>query len=903
MTGVLSAPSVAVRRWNRRFPPSSPKPARRVSAGVAVIGRTIGQYKIIDKLGEGGMGAVYKAEDTTLQRLVALKTLSRHLSSDKDARERFIREAQAASGLNHANITTIHELLEEEDEYFICMEYVEGKTIRDMVEGGRVSIKKAIDIIQQAAEALETAHSKGILHRDIKSANIMVTMEGQVKLMDFGLAHLEERSQLTRTGTTMGTLAYSSPEQISGRTVDRRSEIFSLGVVFYELLTGGLPFKASSEAEIIFSIINNEPEKLSELREDVPELLETLVSRMMEKDSELRYQNCGELLDDLKAIRSDYETSTVSISTRLQSKPGIRKKKILIGAAAGAIVVLGILSLLIGVFSPEEDDIPRIAVLPFDNLDSADREFFADGLTDDIISRLSALQGLRPIDRRSAMQYKGTDKSPREIGRELDVEYILDGTTRWQILEGGKSLVRITPRLIQVSDGTEIWSEQYDEDYADIFRIQSYVATRVVQHLNIELLEPERKALNSRPTESSEAYLAYLGGREYAAKSASLANCNEAVRLFRETVNLDPDFAWAYGELSKVHSRIYHWGYDRSDRRREMAKQSAERALQISPDSPEVHRSLGYFYYWTYKDYDRALEEFSIAGKALPNDTDVMAGTAAILRRLSRVDEALAIQKKAFQLNTRDADAAMDISITYQGLRLFEEAESYCDLSIELAPDQVLPYVHKALNVVAKGGSIEEARTVLSEAPQVDDSYLVYAWFQIEIAEGNYQSAMEVLSATSFEVVATHTLLYPISLMKAQLYHLMGRPELSRIEAEEARIVLERLVEISSDDPRLRSALGLAYAYLGLAEEAIREGVLVAEELCPISFDALRGQEFIRTLAWIYVIVGEYDSAVDQLNVLLTNPGPTSVAILESSPDWRPLDGHPRFQQLLRKFR
>ncbi|MFC1629387.1 serine/threonine protein kinase, partial [Gemmatimonadota bacterium] len=276
-----------------------------------MIGRIIGQYQIIDKIGEGGMGSVYKAEDTTLHRLVALKTLARSLSDDPESKERFAREAQAASALNHPNITTVFELVQdpEKDSQLICMEYVEGKTIRDMVESSSVSVRKAIDIIMQAAEALEAAHNKGILHRDVKSANIMVSMEGRVKVMDFGLAHLETRSKLTRTGTTMGTLSYSSPEQISGRLVDARSELFSLGVVFYELLTGRLPFPATNEAELVFSIINNEPERLTQIRDDIPELVEAVSKKMLEKDPELRYQSCSELLGDLKSIRAGLETT------------------------------------------------------------------------------------------------------------------------------------------------------------------------------------------------------------------------------------------------------------------------------------------------------------------------------------------------------------------------------------------------------------------------------------------------------------------------------------------------------------------------------------------------------------------------------------------------------------------
>ncbi|MFC1530324.1 protein kinase [Gemmatimonadota bacterium] len=301
-----------------------------------MIGRTVGQYQIIDKIGEGGMGTVYKAEDSTLNRLVALKTLSGHLARDEEAKERFIREAQSASSLNHPNITTVFEFVEDEDARYISMEYVEGKTIRDMVESGIVSVRKAIDIIIQAAEALEAAHNKGILHRDVKSANVMVNMEGRVKVMDFGLAQLAGSSQLTRTGTTMGTLSYSSPEQISGRTVDRRSELFSLGVVFYELLTGQLPFKATNEAEVLFSIINNEPPRLTSLREDIPGEVEAVVSKMLEKDTALRYQTCGDFIDELKGLRKGMDTSTVNLSRALKNVPPRKRQSEKLGSALGA---------------------------------------------------------------------------------------------------------------------------------------------------------------------------------------------------------------------------------------------------------------------------------------------------------------------------------------------------------------------------------------------------------------------------------------------------------------------------------------------------------------------------------------------------------------------------------------
>ncbi|MFC1500728.1 protein kinase [Candidatus Zixiibacteriota bacterium] len=334
-----------------------------------MIGRTIGHYRIIEKLGEGGMGAVYMAEDTTLNRLVALKTLTGHLTEDAVAQERFVREAQSTSSLNHPNITTIYEFLEEDDARFICMEYVEGMTIKNMIEQGTVSVSKAIDIIIQAAEALDAAHRKGILHRDVKSANIMVNMDDRVKMMDFGLVHLEDRSQLTRTGTMMGTISYVSPEQVSGQPVDRRSDLFSLGVVLHEMVTGKLPFQGTSEAEILYAIINNAPPSPSIIRDDMPEQVESIISKMLEKDPEQRYQSCAKLVADLKGALHSMVTSTASSIGKSGRNAANRRRvvsrRVAAGIAAVAVVTGGIMLISGG---DSKIDPNQVVVAPFRNL-------------------------------------------------------------------------------------------------------------------------------------------------------------------------------------------------------------------------------------------------------------------------------------------------------------------------------------------------------------------------------------------------------------------------------------------------------------------------------------------------------------------------------------------------------
>ncbi len=484
-----------------------------------MIGKTIGQYQVIDKIGEGGMGVVYKAEDTTLHRLVALKTLSSHLTEDEEARERFIREAQSASSLNHPNITTVFEFIEDDDTRLICMEYVEGKTIRDMVESGVVSVRKAIDIIMQAAEALEAAHNKGILHRDVKSANIMVNMEGRVKIMDFGLAHLESRSQLTRTGTTMGTLSYSSPEQISGRTIDRRSEVFSLGAVFYELLTGQLPFKASNEAEILFAIINNEPPKLSKLRDDVPELVEAVVARMLEKDPELRYPTCGDVISDLKGIRKEMETSTVGITSVLGRVQASRKKALLMRVTMVVLpLVIITAGLLILTRSGVNLDPDRLAVEVFKNrtgdesLDDLGRiaaGYLTDGLRErnliDVVPTNIASQSTEYLESQYGETIQGMDRL-REFALETGAGLVITGSYFIQASE-----IFFEVEIINAQNLELISSIRDIKGNADVpMEIMNLMQQRVMAVLASHL-DPQFGSwaeLSSQPT-SFEAYRLY----------------------------------------------------------------------------------------------------------------------------------------------------------------------------------------------------------------------------------------------------------------------------------------------------------------------------------------------------------------------------------------------------------
>ncbi len=870
-----------------------------------MIGTTIGKYRIIDKLGEGGMGSVYKAEDTALDRLVAIKALSRHLTDDEESQERFIREAKAASSLNHPGIATVFDLLEEEGESYIAMEYVEGKTIKDMVDGSHVSIKKAVDIILQTVEALGVAHGQGILHRDVKSANIMVTLEGRVKLMDFGLAQLEAHSQLTRSGTTLGTLAYSPPEQITGGIVDRRSEIFSLGIVLYELLTGKLPFKAgSSEAESIFAIINTEPDPVTTHREDVPENLQSILKRMMEKDPELRYANCSELINDLKAVRSEFDTSTVTITPHEPRKTISLPRRQALLVTGLVVIVLGAVAFLPGLLSSASAGIPRLAVLPFENLGSAEDEYFADGMADEIRSRLNRLETLEVISRNSVIQFKGQDFSTQQIRRDLGADFVLSGTIRWERSAGAGNRIRITPELTNASDGVQIWSASYEEEFAGIFRIQSEIADKVVRELNLALVQPGETTVEERLTESPEAYTAYLLGRRLK-WSITAGYATRLVGYFTSAVELDPDFALAWAELAQAHAAAHHFGEDRTSERQEMARDAIEQALRLDPDHPDVLRANGYRYYWAHRDYDRALSELEHARQHLPNDVEILSGTSFILRRLGRFDEAIEIQENVINLDPLEPSAPWDLGTTLMLVRDYERAEDLFEKALALDPGFEWAWI----TLIQAGwlqGDLEAARANLDQFnrmgpmnPIRQGLALGQAFFERDTAL--LRTALDTYPLEGFNNPQAYL---PRPLQEA-LYHLLIDDDDAGARAlfEEARIHIEGKVRSQPDDPRFHSALGIALAGLGRREEALREGLLPVEELYPVSMDAYEGINYVQHLATIYLLLGDYDMALETLEFLLSRPGGFSSQFAEIDPLWDPLRDDPRFREIIDRYR
>lgn len=896
-----------------------------------MIGRIISHYKILEKLGEGGMGVVYGAQDTKLDRTVALKFLPPESMLDADARARFIHEAKAAAALSHPNICTIHEIDESEGQTYIAMECVEGKSLKDKVSAGPLKVEEGLRIALQVAEGLQAAHERGIVHRDIKGANIMVTSRGQAKLMDFGLAKLAGVTKVTKAGTTVGTAAYMSPEQARGEEVDWRTDIWSLGVVLYEMLTGRLPFRGEFEHAVVYSIVNEAPEPVTALRTGLPMELERVVSKCLEKDPAERYQHADELLVDLRHVMKTLEGTKAGtqlgsrgqaqapageyegVRHAVAAKTGIRRTRWWVwasGVALAAAVIAVVLSRFLGPSTREPvSDRRMIVVLPFENLGPQDDEYFASGITDAITARLAGIRGLGVISRQSAVQYKGSGKSVREMGKELGVDYILEGTVQREQPGDPASRVRIIPQLIRVADDTHIWAATYDQSMTEVFEVQSRVAEEVASELNVALLEPERRALEKKPTDNLEAYEYYLRGKYYWERRSGAAEADPALRMLEKAVELDPGFAEAWAALSSAHM-WFHWVWIRGPEALSKAQAAGARALELGPDLPETHLALGYIYYYGDLDYDKALAHFIEAQKRRPNDPEAEEAIGLIFRRQGKWEECLIHLHKALQMNPRSTFLNRELGATYLLLRRYSEAEKHWNRLLSLAPNTPEPYLGNIFAHLAGNGDVKKAEGVLQDAIREVDRKSLSEW----LATWGPESSMRILRETVGQLIDPLSLATSgavsvfdstyFCLNKAQLNWYRGKRESARAYYDSARVLLETALESPphpSIVPYLHANLGTAYAGLGRRAEAIQE-CRTAMESVLVRRDAIDSPYVMLMLAEACAVVGEYDVAVDQLETLLSVPTRVSVALLRLDPLWEPLRDHPRFLALLKKY-
>ena len=718
-----------------------------------MIGKTISHYKILEKLGEGGMGVVYKAHDTTLDRVVALKFLPHYLTSDPKEKERFYHEAKAASALNHNNITTIYEIAEHGGQLFIAMEFVEGKTLKDTVGSTHASplqINKILDIAIQVCDGLAAAHEKGIIHRDIKSENIMLTPKGQVKIMDFGLAKVKGTTKLTKEGSTLGTAAYMSPEQAQGEEVDHRSDIFSFGVVLYELLTGKLPFRGEHHAALMYSIINEEPQPIARFNEKVTPEIEHVVAKALAKDKEERYQHADDLLADLRTERKKLDYVRTGYIAQPPASPPItplKRNPIKLGVAALVVVVLVALAIIFNPFNLEigpkkaiAGKQKSIAVLPFTNLGGKEEdEFFCNGMTEDVLTQLCKIADLSVISRTSVMRYKGTIKSLREIGTELGVESILEGTIR----KIG-SRIRIDVKLIDAKTDINIWAENYDREMVDIFDVQSDVAKKIALALQATLTATEKKNIDAKPTENLDAYSYCVKGREYYYRY-TVNDLKTAAELFRKAIALDTNYAQAYAGLSDVYStgtaNFLLWKESMLD----SAIHTAQKGIQKDPTCAEAYKALGLAYEqknW----YTKAVEATRKAVELNSNYGAAIANLGDELIKQGKIIEGMPWRFKATRLDPLMAWRYMANGSVYNLLCDDENADKEYNRAIELQPDLMLTYYFMIWGYMDRGLSAEAfgvAEKMFAVSKDTGQYYVSLSNIHLEFR--NYGKALEYL--------------------------------------------------------------------------------------------------------------------------------------------------------------
>ncbi|MCP4685151.1 MAG: protein kinase, partial [bacterium] len=678
-------------------------------------GTRIEHYQIITKVGSGGMGEVYLARDLELDRKVALKFLPLHLCPDEDCRRRFRREAQAAARLSHPNIVHVYEVSEYEGRPFFAMEHIEGLTLKEYLGQKKMGLEQILDLVLQICEGLQAAHEAEITHRDIKPTNIIIDSHGRARIVDFGLASVKGTDQLTKTGSTLGTVGYMSPEQVRGDEVDRRSDLFSLGVVLYELVTGHRPFAADSEAATLHAITQSEPEPIARYRRRASEGLQQILTKLLEKSTTTRYQHADGLRSDLIREKRRLDPETSQHLAAAEGKGGRRSLWV-------AITLLAVVC-LIALWQPWQSlpsggqpDKIMLAVLPFENLGDSSDGYFADGVTDEILTDLAQLSGLSVISRTSSMQYRGSEKNLRQIGKELDVDYVLEGTIRWE-KSGETDRVRISPQLIRIDDDTHLWAERYDAVLTDIFEVQSGIARQVAEALDIALLKSEEDALDRLPTTSALAYDYYLRGKQlFTIAAYRPEDLVEAKAMHRSAIEIDSGFAQAYAELGAVFVEMY---WDKTvplERSLDSALFYIDKAVELAPDDPVVHQALGWYYYHGLRDFDKALVEFARVLQLQPNNSMAIASIAWVKRRQGHWEEAREGLRQAIKLDPREPWYRYELGMAHARSGNFAAALPYYDQAIAMQPQNLWAYMLKAYSVFSLTGSVTETQSVLDDA-------------------------------------------------------------------------------------------------------------------------------------------------------------------------------------------
>ncbi len=705
-----------------------------------MIGETVSHYRILEEMGRGGMGVVYKAEDTKLKRTVALKFLAPELTLDREAKERFIHEAQAASALEHNNICNIHEIGEtDEGHLFIAMACYEGESLKSRIAKGPLQFEVATDIALQIAQGLAKAQEKGIVHRDIKPANIFIMTDGTVKILDFGLAKLAGQARLTKTGSPLGTAAYMSPEQARGEEVDQRTDIWSLGVVMYEMLTGKLPFPGNYEQAIMYGILNQDPEPVTTVRAKIPVRLERIVEKALAKSTDKRYQRADEIAAELQSLR---EEMNAGVAKQRLIRLRIPRKKRAYVFGAIAVLLAAIVAVRPFLFTGPSIKLDSIAVLPLANLSGdPEQEYFVDGMTDELITDLAKISALKVISRTSVMQYKGTKKPLPQIAKELNVDAVIEGTV---LREGGQ--VRISAQLIQAATDQHLWAESYRRDLRGVLALQAEIAGAIAEKVSAALTSAERTRLASARPVNPEAYDAYLKGMQYWYGFTS-QDLNSALEYFDLALKKDPNYAPAYSGVALVWIGRQQMGFTPPREAAPKAKAAALKAIELDNRLAQAHFSLAAinsFYEW---DWAGADNEFKKAIEFNPNFADARALYSHFLMCMKRPEEAMAQIQRAMEVDPLNSFYQAFYGVDLALARRYDEAIVQLRKALDMSPG--IPFAHWMLSsALLMKGQYEESLT------ETKASYAWYPGFEEALTQGYSQSGYTGAMKRAADVMA-----------------------------------------------------------------------------------------------------------------------------------------------------
>ncbi|MGB3093522.1 MAG: protein kinase [Candidatus Zixiibacteriota bacterium] len=860
-----------------------------------MIGKTISHYKVIEKLGEGGMGEVYLAEDTKLNRQVALKFLPSRLASDESFKARFKREARAAAGLNHPNIITVHEVAEYENQPFIAMEYVEGQSLKEVITGKDLSVEEVLDIGLQISDGLAKAHQAGIVHRDIKPHNVLIDEEGRAKVCDFGLAKAKTDAMLTRTGTTVGTVAYMSPEQARGEEADQRSDIFSLGVILYEMFTRQLPFKGEHEAAIFHAIINEQPQPPARFNSRVSLELERIVFKALAKDKEERYQHADDLRADLKVESKGMEYAKTASVVRPAEVEKSKKTTTLpfILAGLGVIVVVLVYLAFLGQKQPSDLRVgrPSIAVLYLQNMsDSPEDEYFAAGMTEDIITQLSKISGLRVVSRTEMEQFRDEPVSMKTVADKLGVDYVMEGSVR---KHGNK--LRITCQLIQADDGFHVWADSYDRDMEDLFDIQADVAREVASALEVALAPAELKEIGKKPTLDVRAYNYYLQGREYYfAHSTKREYLELAIGMFERALEVDSGFALAYAGLSDCYSSYVMFVIDVKMSWLEEAERAANKALSLDPDLAEAHRALSRLYSVQGKT-EEAIQAAERAVEANPHYAEawrLLGNWYMEARRFTEAEEALL---KAMEVKPTESGLFSALIGLYHLWGKHEKADEYFRRGVKVQPTNDAIYTAMS-GVLISRGDLQRAKQMAHKALELNpqSGRGEATLFSIFILTEELDSAAFYLQSTRQRNPGPD-----FYINMGVVAFIREDEKLAHSYLDSSLGLLEPMLQELEGTPgecEARSAIALVLSIKEEREKAMEEVNIVRENLGD-SLLTMKWSQAVTLLSYTHILLDQKAEAVELIRFLLEN-NLTSPALLRLHPVYKKLEGYPPYEEL-----